>query len=295
MGFDTSAIKFLLSGKERGMNFKKTLMLGRQSYQLDDYALGQCFKKFGIDPGQVAKLKAENPIYVEPFLKLLGAETTDSMDASSYEEATHIHDLNAPLPEHLKQQYDVVIDAGTIEHVFNFPQAIQNAMQMVKTGGSFISITGANNFFGHGFYQFSPELFYRVFSPENGFKVERMYFSITEPNAHWYEVPDPKEVKSRIILENTRQSYLLIHAVKLEEKPLFTTTPQQSDYEYIAWENNDAGQQARQHFLAPIAKALPPAVKNMIRQIRYKLNKRKLDVLLNEYGNGHKRFFKKVD
>jgi SAM-dependent methyltransferase len=295
MGFDTSAIKFLLSGKEQGVNFKKTLTLGRHSYQLDDYALGQCLKQFGIDPAQVAKLKAESPVYVEPFLKLLGAKTTDSMDASSYEDATHIHDLNAPLPAHLKQQYDVVIDAGTLEHVFNFPQAIQNAMQMVKTGGTFISITIANNFFGHGFYQFSPELFYRVLSPENGFKMERMYFTITEPDAHWYEVPDPKVVKSRVTLENTRQSYLLIQATKVEEKALFTITPQQSDYEYIAWGNNNNEQQARKHFLAPVAKLLPASLKNMIRQLRHKYNKRKLNVLLNQYGNGNKHFFKRVN
>jgi hypothetical protein len=37
---------------------------------------------------------------------------------------------------------------------------------------------------GHGFYQFGPELYYRAFSEENGFQVERLelqesrYFSV---------------------------------------------------------------------------------------------------------------------
>ena len=47
-------------------------------------------------------------------------------------------------------------------------------MKMVKTGGHLMLFTPANNYFGHGFYQFSPELFYRVLSKENGFEVRRM-------------------------------------------------------------------------------------------------------------------------
>ena len=51
-----------------------------------------------------------------------------------------------PLPERLYNAYDTVIDGGTIEHVFNVPEAL------------------------------SPELFYRVFSPENGFRVDSAKF-----------------------------------------------------------------------------------------------------------------------
>ncbi len=41
-------------------------------------------------------------------------------------------------------------------------------------GGHFISVTFANNFLGHGFHQFSPELYFRVFCPANGFEVESL-------------------------------------------------------------------------------------------------------------------------
>jgi len=34
--------------------------------------------------------------------------------------------------------------------------------------------TPASNLCGHGFYQFSPELFYRALNATNGFEVERM-------------------------------------------------------------------------------------------------------------------------
>ena len=41
---------------------------------------------------------------------------------------------------------------------------------MVKLGGHFIGVYPIDNFCGHGFYQFLPELFFRCFSQENGFE-----------------------------------------------------------------------------------------------------------------------------
>ena len=62
-------------------------------------------------------------------------------------------------------QFDVVYDGGTLEHVFNFPVALRNAMELLRPGGRLFTIhTCANNLCGHGFYQFSRELFYRTLS-----------------------------------------------------------------------------------------------------------------------------------
>ena len=40
---------------------------------------------------------------------------------------------------------------------------------MLTVGGSIFVNTPANNMMGHGFYQFSPELMYRIFAEANGF------------------------------------------------------------------------------------------------------------------------------
>jgi hypothetical protein len=37
MGIDVDVAKFLLSGRERGVDFKKSLMLGVQQFQFFDY------------------------------------------------------------------------------------------------------------------------------------------------------------------------------------------------------------------------------------------------------------------
>ncbi|GHV03646.1 hypothetical protein AGMMS50229_03290 [Campylobacterota bacterium] len=42
-------------------------------------------------------------------------------------------------------------------------------MELVKTGGHLILGTPIDNYYGHGFYQFSPELFFSLLDRDNGF------------------------------------------------------------------------------------------------------------------------------
>jgi len=294
MGFDKTAIRFLLHLNRKEVRFDKTATLGRQSYQLLPAEIRTELQLFEYSTEDLRNFMPENEIYVDSFLKLLGADLIDSIDASPYEGATIVHDLNKPLPERLKAKYDVVIDAGTLEHVFNFPQAIENAMNLLKDGGSFISITTANNFFGHGFYQFSPELFYRVFSKENGFNVERMYFSTTKKDADWYELPDPKQVKGRIILENSYQSYLLIHARKLNSTEIFSEFPQQSDYEHIAWTDKGASKLSvnnslNKQWLARLN------LNGFMNKIKTSAIGMRIKTIIRPFGSGSKLYFKKID
>ncbi|MCY2980428.1 MAG: hypothetical protein NTU79_17315 [Planctomycetota bacterium] len=151
------------------------------------------------------------------------------MDASTYEQADIIHDLNVPVPDNLKAQFDVVFDGGTMEHVFNYPQAIKNAMEMVKIGGRLMLYFPANNWCGHGFYQFSPELMYRMLSENNGYKMEHVYAH--GKGDRWYSVVDPEVVQERVELNRERcTTYLLVQARRTTEKPIFHDLPQQSDY-----------------------------------------------------------------
>lgn len=53
-----------------------------------------------------------------------------------------------------------MVDGGALEHTFNVPVALTSYMEMVRVGGRLILVSPANDHFGHGFYQFSAELFY---------------------------------------------------------------------------------------------------------------------------------------
>lgn len=244
MGIDIETARFLLGRRRDKASFERCITLGRQHYIVSHAETCSALKDFGLSPEQFPDLfPKEYPPYSEPFWRMLGAKTIHTIDASNFEGASHVHDMNQPVPDSWRESYDVVCDCGTLEHVFNFPTAIRNAMEMVKCGGHFFTQTPANNYLGHGFYQFSPELFYRVLSPKNGFKVEHCIAVEYGLRRRWFAVTDPEEARARVTLVNAAPVILLVWAKRVEIKPLFTETPQQSDYA-AAWSAAKANQPA---------------------------------------------------
>ena len=282
MGFNSNGTKLLLYAKSKGVDFGKTITIGRQGLHLDESTLRDNFDESGIKGADAATLLRQEKGYAEPFLKALGAKEVHSLDASDYESATIVHDMNQPIPEKYKAAYDVVIDGGSLEHIFNFPVAIRNCMEMVKVGGHFMGLTPCNNFFGHGFYQFSPELYFRIFSKENGFEMKTVIFYNDKKNSGWYEVKDPNEVKSRVTLSSGSPSYLFVMAKKISAENIFSKTPQQSDYQNILWDvkNNENPIQLNQRSVSITSK-----VSNMLSHFFS---------FFSETGTGNKNFFKKI-
>ncbi|HVJ66666.1 MAG TPA: class I SAM-dependent methyltransferase [Caulifigura sp.] len=96
----------------------------------------------------------------DSFLTALGFQSSTRVDYSDYEAAEEILDLNsAETPRHLQQRFDVIIDSGTIEHVFHLPNALAHLARMLKPGGRIIHISPSSNCMDHGFYGFSPTFF----------------------------------------------------------------------------------------------------------------------------------------
>jgi hypothetical protein len=130
-------------------------------------------------------------------------------------------------------------------------------MEMVKVDGHYLGITPANNFFGHGFYQLSPELYFSVFTRDNGFDLVDMIAFEDVPKAPWYRVKSPREAGNRVTLINSLPVYLLVIARKVGDVSVFEATPQQSDY-VSSWQQKGA---ARSLIDAPLeagAKRLSP-------------------------------------
>ena len=272
MGISPHGAKFLLHARAAGVNFADTATIGRQGLYVTPAEMRHVFDAFGqsADDGEIEALCRGAAGYAEPFFAHLGAVRTDSFDFSDFEAATFTHDMNTAIPERFHQRYSLVLDSGTLEHIFNFPTAIRNCMEMVRVGGHFVSITPANNFFGHGFYQFSPELYFTVLAPENGFAVRTMMAFEDTRNAVWYEVRSPHDVRERVTLQNSEPVYLCIIAERTADRPIFAHTPQQSDY-VVRW--NGAEQPAVAATAGPrplpirLAKlVLPFAVRQSIRE-----------------------------
>jgi hypothetical protein len=277
MGINRDTAAFLCESRAAGASFGRVLTLGRQNLNVDREGLQALAARHGIEHGEDA-LDA----YCEPFFKrFLGAQAVEAIDNSAYEGAALVHDLNRPIPDGWDQRYDAVVDGGTLEHVFNFPQALANCMRMVRTGGWLFIFTPANNQLGHGFYQFSPELFYRTLAPAHGFEIAKMLavqfrYASTEHGSvgRPYRVADPAAVGSRITLVNSRPVTLMIQARKTAHlADPFATTPQQSDYEEI-WKNGDEDATAPQRAIARsglrkparfVKRILPPRVGERLR------------------------------
>ena len=232
MAISLNTARFLLGARKRGVSFERTLTFGRQNLDVLPGLLKSMFEQHGLPSGLLLEemKRAGRPCYAEPFFRALGAKEISSVDASAYQESTVVHDMNLPLPVGLTNRFDAVFDGGALEHVFQAPTALKNCMEMVKVGGHLICHSPANNWFGHGFYQFSPELFYRALSKENGFEIERMVAHPIGAYGRWYEVADPAEVGGRVELINWYPVALLVQARRTREVDIFARAPQQSDY-----------------------------------------------------------------
>ncbi len=241
MGLDVHGLKLLLSGKRHGVSFGRVLTFGRIELAVLPVTAAEMLTAAGLPGAEVAELgkKSGPPWFAEPVFRALGATEVLSLDASAYQDASVVHDMNQPIADRFKETFDVLFDGGSIEHVFNFPVAIRNCMELVKPGGSLFIHTAANNCMGHGFYQFSPELFYRVFSKENGYEVVRMIIHGSGPFGAWYEVADPAKIQSRVELISFMPTQMLLHARRVESVPIFAKAPQQSDY-VVEW-NRESG------------------------------------------------------
>jgi hypothetical protein len=237
MGFDLQTARFVFDACRSGADFSRVVTLGRQELHISREVYSREARRFGVAVDETNAFSAAP--YVEGFLETLGAISPSSLDAADYEGATHIADLNHPLPKGLAGKFSMVIDGGTIEHVFDFRQACINVAELLEVGGAFISVACGNNMLGHGFYQFSPELFFRVFSPENGFSVETMILTEVNADASWYEVADPAKVRGRVTLVNGSRTYLMMRARKTARVAMFAKTPQQSDYQETEWQDTE--------------------------------------------------------
>jgi SAM-dependent methyltransferase len=279
MGLTYAEARELLKAVRRdGAAAGRVATVGRQSLYLHPQEAQRLAGEFALD--------ARAPWLSQPFganadgffRDGLGTDVLDVLDVSDYEGATLLHDLNEPLPEALAARYDLVVDGGSLEHVFRVTTALESLMRIVRPGGRLLLSLPANNLCGHGFYQFSPELMFRVFSAPHGFALHRValveaaYPSVElQPLRRVYDVTDPDAAGERVTLMARRAAMLLVHAEKVEhvDAPL-ARAPAQSDYA-ARWA---AG---RAHAAAPPASArrllarLPLGARMRLRGIRQRL------------------------
>lgn len=236
MGLDINSLNFLGFSKNQGVDFSKTLSVGRASVCMSEDEVKEFLTAFGrSDLTKDIRQLTQSKYFEEILSAVFGAKELDSIDASSYEGASIIHSLNEPLET--DKRFTAIMDFGCLEHVFNFPVAIDNLINLCEVNGHILHYLPANNCCGHGFYQFSPELFFSLYTEKRGFANTQVFFvEWQEDPSVWYEIKSPIELRKRVNIANACEGYLLVKTTKLANavSPL-AEPPQQSDY-LVAWD-----------------------------------------------------------
>jgi hypothetical protein len=233
MGVDASALTVLAGLARAGRLKGRVLMLGRQNTFFKTRDLRRVSRAFDLGLSGSSCEEIPRQRFTEDLFRALGAADCLSVDASDYEGASLICDLNRPLNAAPQEKFDFIFDGGTTEHIYDVAQVQKNIAAMLKDGGTYVGACPANCESGHGFYQFSPEFYYRSLQAA-GFHIERLYLSAAQFPAQWYSVKDPDDIGGRITFRSAEPVYALVIARKGGRKAS-DASPMQSDYEKGNW------------------------------------------------------------
>ena len=137
-------------------------------------------------------------MHQETLFRLIGVDPSrvDTLDVDAYEHANIVQDLNRPVPQHLGG-YDLILNQGTLEHIFDVKQALWNLSDLTKPGGRIVHMVPAG-MLNHGFYNFNACLFADFYS-QSGWAIEELYYTLL-PVGHigsqsFYARIDPAKIE----------------------------------------------------------------------------------------------------
>lgn len=165
MGISKAAAHYMLTEAAKEPFRGKVLTFGAQKCMLTESELDSLADKVGyeltpVDDG-VPKLDRNQQLTDVYLLKRLGFSEIVRADFSDFEGAELVLDLNQhDTPGEHIGRYDMLLDGGTVEHVFHLPNAMNHIFRFLKVGGRVIHISPSSNNIDHGFYMFSPSLFW---------------------------------------------------------------------------------------------------------------------------------------
>jgi hypothetical protein len=102
------------------------------------------------------------------FFDAFGWSDVTSIDVPGSEyKPDIIHDLNNQIPDNLADRFNLIVDPGTIEHVFDVKTCLSNVVNMLKVGGVVAHLVPIYSYNG-GYYSINPNVL-NDFYAANGF------------------------------------------------------------------------------------------------------------------------------
>jgi hypothetical protein len=123
-----------------------------------------------------------------------------------------------------------VQDGGSLEHIFNVPQAFKTCMEMVRVRRPLHTSEYREQLRRPRILAIQSGLIFRLFSTQNGFQLEAVLMHENVPGGAWYVVTDPESPSAASRIAQREPTYILTIAKRIARVQIFEKTPQQSDY-----------------------------------------------------------------
>jgi O-methyltransferase len=228
LGMNFAPIIFeLLAGIEHR---RSIVTLGRVTLDFNAIKANEMLTAAGFD----CKLEASTAFNDQALFAAIGFETIHSIDLSNFEGATHVLDLNSnSLPADMQSQYDVVLNAGTLEHVFHIDRGIATCINMLRVGGRLISVAPMNNYVDHGFYQISPT-FFADYAQANHLTIEASYeVEVTDQSGKSAVIRSVRPDDFGVVGALNANPRLFVSMLKKKQDSTSGNTPIQAYYQRI--------------------------------------------------------------
>ena len=252
MGLARAAIHLLLNEAARQPFSGSVLTLGRQHVYATAEEVRSMAERLACPlrncPEQLHRetaLAEKGYVSDDWLLQSLGFDQIVRLDFSDYEQPDFILDLNQPeTPNNLTGRFDLVLDSGTLEHIFDIAAGLRHCARMVRQGGRVVHLTPTSNCVEHGFYSVSPTLF-ADFYTASGFDVQRIWLCeipLDLMRGTW-DVYDYLGSSQRFISNGQLNDQIwFTFAVASSRQLDLTRTPQQWYYQQT-WSHASAAQQ----------------------------------------------------
>ncbi len=113
-------------------------------------------------------------MHMRDLFRMLRFTSIESIDAFDNESPTILWNLNEPVATKYHDKFDLILDIGVLEHVFDIRQCIENLVNMLKENGVIVFCVPLYGWHNQCFFNLQPPFFFDVFR-SNGFSEESMY------------------------------------------------------------------------------------------------------------------------
>jgi SAM-dependent methyltransferase len=188
MGVDFPQTRFLDHCARKGAMKGPMLALGSLTIQETEETILKYAKDWNYS--QLAAEKSGAAFFRERY----GVQDYASCDVNG--QADEYIDLGQPLPHKYKNRYMTVFNGGTLEHVFDLRQAMENIHDALAVGGVIIHTT-PTTWINHGFVNHNP-IMHHLTAQANNYETiaEGTYYNVgtfpgqTRPVVSVYEIDD---------------------------------------------------------------------------------------------------------